>query len=497
MKMNISRRLFIYIILIILAFAALILVSNTLLLKPLYHFMLKNTMISALDDYSNVDYSADIDVWLSEIAELSSGKSYDIVIKNDDIIIFSSSKEVGLMSRPDDKQITMSFQWPDNSGQSDPPAPDNRTQYEQLPDGTYVGVMQLGDRMTELMVCYRQIDDDIMVFITQPIEQVNESVNQANILLLAFTFLSLVILSFVVLRISKRFTKPIREIQGTVSEIANLNFDKRCDVKTGDELQSLGENVNMLANELQGALSELEKKNEQLKKDIEAQKKFIANASHELRTPLSLITGYSEELRSGYLGSERQSAEYSKIIAEEAAKMNRLLSEMLELSRMQSGQSKLQNEVLDVTQQIKNFLEKYDGYIEKNGLDIHLDFDENSTGIFDPDRFEQVLANYISNAARYGDSKKTVRLSTHANEDYIRITVFNTGSHIDSDKLESIWDGFFKLDDSRTRVPDSYGLGLSVVKAIQEAAGMGYGARNVEDGVEFWFDVKRYSNNAT
>ncbi len=494
MKMNISRRLFIYVILMILGFAALILVSNTLLLGPLYRFTLRNTMLSALDDYSEVDYTADIDVWLSDIAELSNGKSYDVVIQNQDFITFSSSEEIGLMARPDDRQIDTPNQWPDPK--DDPHTPGgNNTEFEQLSDGTYIGVSMLGDRKTELMVCYREIDDGIVIFITQPIEQVNESVSQANILLLACTVLSLIILLFVVLRMSKRFTKPIREIQRTVSEIASLNFDKRCEVKTGDELQSLGENVNILAGELQGALTELEKKNEQLKKDIEAQKKFIANASHELRTPLSLITGYSEEMSSGHLSTIKQSAEYSKIIADEAAKMNRLLTEMLELSRMQSGQAKLRKEVLDVEQQVKLFLEKYDGYIEKNRLKVSLAFSESGLGVFDPVRFEQVLANYISNAARYGDSHKEIKISVRLDKDCIRITVFNTGKHIDPAKSESLWDGFFKLDDSRTRVPDSYGLGLSVVKAIQEAAGMGYGARNVKDGVEFWFDVERSRKN--
>ena len=489
MKMKISRRLFIYMIVIILGFAALILVSNTLLLGPLYRFMLKNTMISALNDYSEIDYSADIDVWLSEIAELSSGKSYDLIIKNQNLITFSSSKEFGLMARPDDKQIAEPSQWPDS--QDEMRSPGGTAQFEKLSDGTYIGVVRVGDGPAELMVCYREVGDNMVIFITQPIEQVNESVAQANILLLACTVLSLIILLFVVLRMSKHFTKPIREIQGTVSEMASLNFDKRCDVKTGDELQILGENVNILAGELQGALSELEKKNEQLKKDIEAQKKFIANASHELRTPLSLITGYSEEMSSGYLGSVKQSAEYSRIIADEAAKMNRLLTEMLELSRMQSGQAELQQEALDAGQQIKLFLEKYDGYIQKNGLNVSVDIKGRVNGLFDPVRFEQVLANYISNASRYGDSQKKIIIRARAHKERIRITVFNTGRHIDPAKLGSLWSGFFKLDDARTRVPDSYGLGLSVVKAIQDAAGMGCGARNVKGGVEFWFEVKR------
>jgi len=122
---------------------------------------------------------------------------------------------------------------------------------------------------------------------------------------------------------------------------------------------------------------------------------------------------------------------------------------------------------------------------------VFVDIKGRVNGLFDPVRFEQVLANYISNASRYGDSQKKIIIRARAHKESIRITVFNTGRHIDPAKLSSLWSGFFKLDDARTRVPDSYGLGLSVVKAIQDAAGMGCGARNVKGGVEFWFDVKR------
>lgn len=490
--MNISRRLFLYIMLVIIGFAMLLLLSNTLLLKPLYHWSIKSSMSSAIDDYTSIDYSADTEEWLLELREVLKDKAFDVVIKDEDNMLYSTSKEFGIFSRPGmgqgnlikgiQNQLLLK-----RTG-------DMLKRLEELPDGTRVGILPSANGLGEMMVCTKPAGGGIDIYLTQAIEPLNASVRQANVLLLGCTVLSLVVLLFVVFKISKGFTKPIREIQHTVGQITELNFENRCIVTTGDELQSLGEDVNALADQLKTALDELMEKNEQLLRDIETQKKFIANASHELRTPLSLIKGYSDEMSSGFADNIKKNKAYSMIIADEASKMNRLLSEMLELSRMQSGQAKLQNEVLSVSEQIRFFVDKYDGFIKDHGLNLSLDLDENAFGFFDALRFEQVLANYISNAARYGDAKKQVRIEARALEDSIRITVFNAGRHIADEQLESIWDGFYKADDARTRVEGSYGLGLSIVKAIQTAVGCGYGTKNVKGGVEFWFDVRKNDN---
>jgi signal transduction histidine kinase len=282
-----------------------------------------------------------------------------------------------------------------------------------------------------------------------------------------------------------------------VGEIAALDFGEPCQIKTGDELESLGNDVNLLGEKLKTTLETLRLQNEQLEKDIIAQRQFISNASHELRTPLSLIKGYADEMTAGYAPNASQKDLYISIIAEEAAKMNRLLKEMLELSRMESGHVTMQTDVFFVRERIQAFLDKYDGYIAENGLHIRVIEGKEMQGVFDPMYFEQILANYISNAGRYGDSDKRIEISVQDRGDSVRVTVFNTGEPIDEEIIEHIWDGFYKADRARTRVKDSYGLGLSIVKAIQTSAGQGYGVQNVPGGVEFWFDVKRAIHTAS
>ena len=109
---------------------------------------------------------------------------------------------------------------------------------------------------------------------------------------------------------------------------------------------------------------------------------ITSNASHELRTPLALIKGYADEMNAGFASTEKQKDFYIEIIAEEAAKMNRLLKELLDLTRMQSGQIEIINEKLLVKERILSFIDKYDGFITQNSLKISLDIDDNAIGLF-------------------------------------------------------------------------------------------------------------------
>ncbi len=508
---GITKRLFIYITLIVLGISGLILLSNSLLLRPLYYYSLKNTMLQALNEISDVDFTSSSDIWTDELNSMTAGQPYDVVIRNGSDVLYSSSVEFGLRPKPERaeaggtgtqgqtagggiQQGTATAPYdgnpPDVSGQGAGKYffTRNLSDLEPVGNGAYYGTVP-GISGMDMMVCTKDLDDGTTILLTQPPEPVNKSIAQANILLACCTVLALAVSLAVVLKISKRFTRPITEIQNAVGSIAALDFSRKCDVKTGDELQSLGEDVNVLAGRLKSSLETLKAQNEQLVKDIAAQRQFISNASHELRTPLSLIKGYADEMNASMQGDAPHNTAYTEIIAEEAAKMNRLLREMLELTRMESGMLKLQNERLSLSESIQTFLEKYDGFISENRLSISLRLGENLIGFFDPVRFEQVLANYISNAARYGDDKKRIEIKTESVKDSVRVSVFNTGNPIPEDIADSIWDGFFKADSARTRAEDSYGLGLSIVKAIQSAAGQEFGMNSAPGGVVFWFDV--------
>lgn len=489
---------------VVLGISGLILLSNTLLLRPLYYNSLKETMTQALGIVSNIDFSADSDTWAQQLNAMTAGASYDVVVRNSNGIMYSSSVEFGLHPKPDSISIqggTKGTVTPGSVQQFVDPKSTHQEgkiftikgleSMEQVGEGMYFGALP-GTSGIRTMAALKELADGTQILITQPAEPVDQSIRQANILLAGCALLAAAISAIFVFRISKRFTKPIMQIQNAVGSITALEFGGRCDIKTGDELQSLGEDVNRLSDKLKNALDTLRSQNEQLESDIAAQRQFISNASHELRTPLALIKGYADELGAGFAGNTAQTEQYLSVITEEAAKMNRLLKEMLELTRMESGMARLINERLSVSESVRAFVEKYDGFLGENRLSVSLRLADDADGFFDAVRFEQVLANYISNAARYGDDKKQVEIRTETTQEGIRVSVFNTGKGIPEHLMEHIWDGFYKADSARTRTEDSYGLGLSIVKAIQSAAGRGYGAENVPGGVVFWFDVARF-----
>ncbi len=527
-KTSITRRLFLYIVSAVLGTSVIILLSNTLLLKPIYYSSIRSTMLEGIKSLADINFSDEENVWLEKLDEQTMGKAYDAIIAKDEVVIYSSSIEVGLMPRPNGanslngKSPAQQDMTENPAGQGMPVQPTSlpdaklsnikeklkingqyffmypkHGNWETVDGDIHMATIRDAKMGIEMLVCTKELESGIRIALTQAIEPINQSVRQANILLLACALLSVAISIVFVFRMSRRFTRPIRQIQNTVGELAALNFGNRCDVRTGDELQNLGEDVNRLGTELESALNTLREQNIQLEKDIIAQRQFISNASHELRTPLALIKGYADEMNAGFANEAKQKDYYIEIIAEEAAKMNRLLKEMLELSRMESGRIELLYEALPINDRIRSFLEKYDGFISENGLHISLELDGDPVGHIDAMRFEQVLANYISNAARYGDEKKIVRISTKTHKETVRVSVFNSGQPISDDYLSSIWDGFFKADEARTRVKDSYGLGLSVVKAIQNVSGQQCGVKNVSGGVVFWFDVRRMPDGKT
>lgn len=485
LKKSITKRMFIGITSVVVGFAVIILLANTLLLSPLYYNSLEKSMETSIKELAEIDFNTDRDVWIENIFNISSGSAYDVAIRYDGRTLFSSSMEIGIQSNSEDV-LNPEFE----PKPKDPVGPFNSNVEWKKEGDISLGYSIDARSNNEFMVCMIELDNKYKIFLTQPVAPVDAGIAQSNILLIICTAAVLLLSIIFAFRFSKGFTKPIKAIQTQVKKISEQDFSSELNINTGDELENLSADVNILSEKLETALAELQERNKQLEKDIKAQRSFISNASHELRTPLSLIKGYSDELNSGYISDTEQQKIYHSIISEESTKIKRLLNEMLDLSRLESGRMDINKEDFKVNELINSFFEKYTGFVKENNLNIELKLSEDIVCTHDVMRFEQILANYISNASKYSDSKKHIVVSTDTIDGNARVSVFNYGNQIDDDSIAHIWDGFYKADNSRTRKDDSYGLGLSIVKAIQQVAGYEYGVINHEDGVEFWFDVK-------
>lgn len=294
---------------------------------------------------------------------------------------------------------------------------------------------------------------------------------------------------------SNMITKPLVKINKTASKMANLDFHEKCNISSEDEIGSIGRSLNFLSNNLNNALNSLKSANEKLKKDIEKEKalekmrkEFIAGVSHELKTPVGLIEGYAEGLKDNIVTSKEDREYYLNVIIDEASNMGNLISDMLDLSQLESGNFKLNKIEMDLGDLVWKCYQKY--YTIFNEKGIELDINVVNANIFaDKYRIEQVLNNYINNALKYVKNKITINMIEKEKE--IIVQVINDGEKISEDELDKIWDKFYKVDKSRNRKAGGTGIGLSIVKNIIELHHGKYGAVNIEDGVEFYFSLNK------
>ncbi len=296
------------------------------------------------------------------------------------------------------------------------------------------------------------------------------------------------------------FTKPLVEMNRITRDMAKMDFSHKCPPYSNNEIGELGQSINSLSESLDRTLKDLKEKNDRLEADIEHErrveqmrKEFVSNASHELKTPIAIIQGYAEGLKLGIKSHSASSDEYCDIIIEETHKMNRLVCEMLELSKYESGAYQLEPCSFDIKKFISDSIDTYDILARESGIRIVQDIPDGLTGYGDPLKLEMVIHNYVSNALSHAKGEKLIRLSAAETEDAIRISVFNTGDHIADDDLNKIWLSFYRSDKAHSRAEGRFGIGLSIVKAIQELHEMPYSAENVEGGVTFTFDIKKSS----
>lgn len=325
---------------------------------------------------------------------------------------------------------------------------------------------------------------------------IHQSIDVTNvftrIVSIAAIFLSL-IWAFLFSRI---FTKPIVSMNKLTYELANLNFDHKLELERSDELGQLAENINLMSDKLKTSMDELKIKNEQLTRDLEREKsleimrkKFVSDVSHELKTPLSIIQGYAESLKSSVSKSTEKREYYCDVIMDETTKMTKLVHDLLNLSLYTSGTFSIDPSTFKIEELVHTVTDRYFTIIGQKeiNLETHIEPYE----IFaDPLRIEQVVNNYLNNAISHTDENcQMVVIGKVLDNDFYRVSVFNSGNPIAADDLEKVWIAFYKSDKARNRSEGRYGIGLSIVKAIMDLHNGRCGVNNVPYGVEFYCDI--------
>ncbi|MCY6355138.1 sensor histidine kinase [Clostridium sp. ZS2-4] len=331
----------------------------------------------------------------------------------------------------------------------------------------------------------------------QPVDEAANVMKEFYIYIYISAVGLILVLSFIY---SGMISKPLVDLNKTASKMARLDFTEKCQDDREDEIGNLAHTLNFLSENLKSALTSLRSSNEKLKQDIEKEKElekmrkeFVASVSHELKTPISLIEGYAEGIKDGIVEGEEQEY-YLDVIIDESQKMGSLVSDMLELSKLESGNVNINIKEFALDNVIVEIIKKLNGVrLQKKqdkNVEIITDIKCNLIVLGDDIRIEEVVTNFLTNAIRHTKDDGKIFVRTIFNDDKVLVEIENEGQKIPQDELSKIWDRFYKIDKSRNRSLGGTGLGLAIVKNILKLHNSEYGAKNTENGVKFYFTLK-------
>ncbi|MGI2327091.1 ATP-binding protein [Planococcus sp. YIM B11945] len=200
---------------------------------------------------------------------------------------------------------------------------------------------------------------------------------------------------------------------------------------------------------------------------------FIANVSHELRTPIAMLQGYSEALLDDVGASEDERREMTKIIYEESQRMGRLVTDLLNLARLESGHMRLYKEMVQLNSVIERMTLKFTQAAKEKGIRLAFEttLDDWAAAELDEDRIEQVMTNLIDNAMRHTPESGNVIVKVEKEQGFAKVSVNDTGVGISEKDLEFVFERFYKADKARTLGKGGTGLGLAIASNIIKAHG--------------------------
>ncbi len=270
--------------------------------------------------------------------------------------------------------------------------------------------------------------------------------------------------------ISSWLSRPLIKLNDVASKMANMDFEAVAEEKYHGELGSLAQSLNKLSVSLESAMGELRLTNAQLEKEVRAKeaneermRRLLADLSHEFKTPLGVISGFIQVIESGKCVENE--AYYFRIIDEEIERLSDMVSETIELTRLESGVEPIKFSEFDLDTLIESVVERFAVTLQEGGFQLILDLTP-SLVYADETKIERVLTNLLSNAVKYSTTEKRINIRTFpAREGAVRVNVENYGFVSEKD-IDRIWDRYYKTGTpSETRLP-SDGLGLEIVKNI-------------------------------
>ena len=491
---SIRMKLFVTLCIVIVMVIAFFIIVNNVVLETIYYASKKD---ASLEIYQYINENIpkrseeNTDHYLAELEKISINNNFEILIGDATEVIYATNsnfiEEFGTLSEiPYD--VTYSIF--------------NKTDIMYAQENVNIRKVTSKKNGIMFILLTANLNNGNQLYIRMPITPIQDSVEISNRFLYLMGLVSIILGGIAITFITKKFTKPIEELNDIANEMSNLNFERKYRIHdTQDEIDALGKSINTLSDKLEETINQLKANNSELEKNIEIQskidemrKQFISDVSHELKTPISLIQGYAEGLIENVNSDEENRKFYAEVILDEVNKMDNLVKRLLELMKLEYDDRKFNDRKFDIVEVIQEVIRNASVLLhEKN---ISIDFQEESPIYVYADDFyiEQVINNYFTNAVKNieavnGKKQIKIRIKPSKEEGKLRVTIFNTGKPIEQENLNRIWNRFYKVDESRNRSKGGTGIGLALVKAIMTKYQNQYGVSNKKDGVQFYFEI--------
>ena len=491
---SIRMKLFLSLCIIVSSIILFLILLNNFVLESFYLYNKQNSLKNVyylINQYYTETYSQN--AINNELEKISIKNNFDILIKNkNNESVYTSNKDfyynIGNMVIITSQNIM-----------------EEKSVLEKSDKYTIIELNDVTTNISYIMLT-ANLDNGYKLYIRMPVTSIEESVKISNKFLYIIAIFVIILGGIVLSIVSRRFSKPIEELDNIAKDMANLNFEHKYQISNAnDEVDNLGKSINMMSRKLESTIEQLRRTNIELERDIEEKsqidemrRSFISDVSHELKTPIALIQGYSEGLIENVNSDEESRKFYAEVILDEATKMDKLVKQLLELMKLEYGNMNFNNKDFDIIELENEIMRKSQVMIEKENIELTIKQSEPISVFADDFYIDQVFTNYITNAIKYAteiNGKKRIEVRNEIIGNKVRVVIFNTCDGLSEEHLLRIWNRFYKADESRNREKGGNGIGLSLVKAIMNNYGNNYGVKNVAGGIEFYFEVDLYNSS--
>ena len=316
------------------------------------------------------------------------------------------------------------------------------------------------------------------IFLFTSLEDIGTTTSLIKNQLIYVTLLAILFSIVIAMFLSRRIAKPISDMTKNAKILADGNYDVEFTTTGIKEIDELANTLNYLEQEVS--------KTDEYRRDL------MANVSHDLKTPLTMIKAYAEMIRDITLDNKEKTKENLNVIIDETDRLNILVNDILELSKLQNNQETLNIEKFDIVELISDILKRYQIIKETENYNLILESPQSIIVKADKKRISQVIYNLINNAINYtgDDLKVTIRITENKKD--CKIYIIDTGKGIDEKDLPNIWNRYYKKEKNHKRNVVGTGLGLSIVKNILEQHNFKYGVNSIKNkGTTFYFQIKK------